>query len=316
MKRVIRLGDPHTHGGRVITAAANTEINGKRVARRGDKAVCPKKGHGVVTIVDGDPSWYVEGQAVALEGHKCSCGCSLISTLPTLGRSFEGAGSASGAMVASVVGLLATKVAEAASTASSAVHAAGKSGSAVVTGLGDGVDALVAKSPSLQKDVRKLKQEGWAIEYGPAGSGSYADRMASPPTITIDGSERGNPEVATQSLAHEVGHAVYPYAADYSSRTAFINGAMADEGGATMNNIKVQREILSSGGPDIGIAGNRANHAAYNAAYDQYLKDGNAIAARNSIGARFGTGEITSNTAQSYADYYGGWYDRAYPAKK
>lgn len=95
MKRVIRLGDPHTHGGKVITAAPNTEINGKRVARLGDKAVCPKKGHGVVTIVEGDPSWSVEGQSVALEGHKCSCGCSLISTLPTLGRSFEGAGSTS-----------------------------------------------------------------------------------------------------------------------------------------------------------------------------------------------------------------------------
>lgn len=95
MRRVIRLGDPHTHGGKVITAAPNTEINGKRVARRGDKAVCPKKGHGVVTIVEGDPSWSVEGQPVALEGHKCSCGCALISTLPTLGRSYEGGGSTS-----------------------------------------------------------------------------------------------------------------------------------------------------------------------------------------------------------------------------
>lgn len=92
MKRVIRLGDPHTHGGNVITAALTTEINGKRVARRGDKAVCPKKGHGVVTIVEGDPSWSVDGQPVALEGHKCSCGCSLISTLPTLERSYEGTG--------------------------------------------------------------------------------------------------------------------------------------------------------------------------------------------------------------------------------
>jgi len=90
MKRVIRLGDQHTHGGRVITAATKTEINGKRVARLGDKAVCPKKGHGVVTIVEGDSSWYVEGQPVALEGHKCSCGCSLISTLPTLGRGNDG----------------------------------------------------------------------------------------------------------------------------------------------------------------------------------------------------------------------------------
>lgn len=83
-----------------------------------------------------------------------------------------------------------------------------------------------------------------------------------------------------------------------------------------MNNIKVQREILSNGGPDIGVAGNSANHAAYNAAYNQYIKDGNASAAQQAIGAKFGTGEITSNTGQSYADYYGGWYDKTYPGRQ
>lgn len=314
MKRVIRLGDPHTHGGRVITAAANTEINGKRVARRGDKAVCPKKGHGVVTIVEGDPSWHVEGQAVALEGHKCSCGCSLISTLPTLGRSFEGAGSASGAMAASVAGLLAPKVAEAASTVRSAVRGAGKSGSAVVTGLGDGVDELVAKSPTLQSDLQRLQQNRWTIKYGPEGSGSTADRRNK--IIQIDGAERGDPAAATQSLAHEIGHASYEYKPDYSSRSAYIDSAMADEGAATMSNIRAQREIVANDGTDIGIAGNSANHAAYNGAYDQFLQDGDMAAARQAIGAKFGAGEVTSNTGQSYADYYGGWYDKAFPARK
>ena len=91
---------------------------------------------------------------------------------------------------------------------------------------------------------------------------------------------------------------------------------MADEGAATLNNIKVQREITANGGPDIGVAGNGANHAAYNKAYDQFLKDGNAAAARQSIGSVFGKGEITSTTKQSYANYYGGWYDKAYAPKK
>ncbi len=134
--------------------------------------------------------------------------------------------------------------------------------------------------------------------------------------ITIDGAEKGNPAAATQSLAHEAGHATYPYKPDYSSKAAYVDGTMADEGAATLTNIKVQREIKANGGADIGVAGNSANHAAYNAAYDQYLKDGNATAAQNAIGSKFGKGEVTSNTGQPYADYYGGWYDKTYPSKK
>ena len=86
MKRVIRLGDPMSHGGTVVSASPTTIINGKPVARLGDEVTCPKPGHGTVTIVEGDPAWLVDGRPVALEGHKTSCGASLISTLPTLGR--------------------------------------------------------------------------------------------------------------------------------------------------------------------------------------------------------------------------------------
>lgn len=86
MKRVIRLGDPTTHGGIVVSASPTTMINGIHVARLGDRVTCPKPGHGSVTIVEGDPSWLIDGRPVALEGHKTSCGASLISTLPTLGR--------------------------------------------------------------------------------------------------------------------------------------------------------------------------------------------------------------------------------------
>lgn len=304
MRRVIRLGDPHTHGGKVITAAPNTEINGKRVARRGDKAVCPKKGHGVVTIVEGDPSWSVEG-------HKCSCGCALISTLPTLGRSYEGAGAGAGGVVSSVAGSPAPK--EEKATGTSAVGATNDS-PIVVTGLRDDVDKLVAKSPSLQKDLQQLDKEKWTIEYGPVGGGSTVNRDKK--IISIDGAEKGCPAAATQSLAHEVGHATYPNMPDYSSKSAYVDGALADEGAATMNNIKVQREILSKGGPDIQIAGNSTNHATYNSAYDRFLKDGDAAAARKTIGEKFGLGGMTSNTGQNYADYYGGWYDSTFSPKK
>lgn len=86
MKRVIRLGDQTSHGGQVVSAAANFSIMGKGVARVGDTVTCPERGHATAVIVEGDPNWLIDGKAVALEGHKTSCGATLISSLPTLGR--------------------------------------------------------------------------------------------------------------------------------------------------------------------------------------------------------------------------------------
>lgn len=187
-------------------------------------------------------------------------------------------------------------------------------GAAMVTGLGNDVDQLAAKSPSLQNDLQALQQDGWDIQYGAPGGGSYADKNATPPLIVIDGSEQGNPAAVTQSLAHEVGHARYTYTPDYTTKTNFMNGVLGDEGAATMNNIRVQREILSNGGADIGIAGNPANHPAYEAAYNAYQTSGDAATARQTIGSIFAHGEITSTTGQSYYDYYGGWYDANFQA--
>jgi len=106
-RRVIRLGDPTTHGGKVVSASAVTTIFGKPVARMGDKATCPIPGHGTVTIVEGDPDWTDDGKPISLEGHKCSCGCSLISTLSNVVRSPEGSGAAS-AGAGSAAGAVAT----------------------------------------------------------------------------------------------------------------------------------------------------------------------------------------------------------------
>ena len=87
MKRVIRLGDPTSHGGSVVSASSVIVINGKPVARIGDLVTCPIPGHGTNPIVEGDPVWLDAGKPIALENHKSACGCSLISTLPSLGRS-------------------------------------------------------------------------------------------------------------------------------------------------------------------------------------------------------------------------------------
>lgn len=187
-------------------------------------------------------------------------------------------------------------------------------GGGVKSGLGESVDSLVEKSPTLQKDLDELKKDGWEIKYGEAGKGSSANREAK--VITLDGNLKSNPRETVQVLSHEVGHAKYPFTPDYSSKGAYVNGTLADEGAATMKNIQVQREIIANGGPDIGIAGNSANHGVYNGAYDQYLKDGNAAGARQTIGTQIGIGEKTSTSGQNYNDYYGGWYDKNFPPKK
>jgi uncharacterized Zn-binding protein involved in type VI secretion len=83
MKPAIRLGDPTSHGGAVVSVAPNrSDAMGKPLARVGDKCSCPK--HKECTIVEGDPNWTIDGIPVALEGHKTSCGATLISTLPTM----------------------------------------------------------------------------------------------------------------------------------------------------------------------------------------------------------------------------------------
>lgn len=85
MKNVIRLGDPTSHGGRVVSAASNYTAFGKAVARVGDRCVCPITGHQVCFIVEGDSSWTIDGRAVAVSGCKTSCGATLISTLGQVG---------------------------------------------------------------------------------------------------------------------------------------------------------------------------------------------------------------------------------------
>lgn len=182
------------------------------------------------------------------------------------------------------------------------------------SGLGESVDELIDKSPTLKEDLEQLKKDGWEIEYGSPGTGSTAKRTSEPKKVILDGNLKGRPNETVQVLSHEVGHAIYPYKADFSSRPAFLNATLADEGAATMKNFQVQREVLAATGgkTNIGIAGNPANHGAYNAAYDQFLKDGNAAVARQSIGNVYRTGEIASTANTTYEQYYGGWYDKHY----
>ncbi len=86
MKRVIRLGDPTSHGGNVVSAASNVSVMGIPVARLGDACTCPIPGHSGCTIVEGDSTHTIDGIPVAYEGHKTSCGAALIATVPNFSK--------------------------------------------------------------------------------------------------------------------------------------------------------------------------------------------------------------------------------------
>ncbi|MBI5256111.1 MAG: PAAR domain-containing protein [Burkholderiales bacterium] len=71
---VILLGDRHSHGGVVISAAPATDHYGIPIARMGDRVTCPVPGHGVNVIASGDPTCIIDGQPVARSGDRTACG--------------------------------------------------------------------------------------------------------------------------------------------------------------------------------------------------------------------------------------------------
>lgn len=81
MKDIVRLGDSTSHGGTVIQAFGQTDLNGKPMAGVGHQVVCPMC-KGAFPIVEGSALLDVDGVAVALQGMKTACGASLIASGP------------------------------------------------------------------------------------------------------------------------------------------------------------------------------------------------------------------------------------------
>lgn len=80
MRKVIRLGDSTSHGGKVLCcAASHFTVGGIAVACVGDLCSCPIKGHNGCTISSGSPRHAVNGVAVAFEGDRTSCGATLMA---------------------------------------------------------------------------------------------------------------------------------------------------------------------------------------------------------------------------------------------
>lgn len=84
-RSIIVVGDVNSSNGPVISGSPTDTIDGKPIARKGDLVDCPARYpdgrlHGINPIVEGDDSMIVNGQLVALHGHRFRCGCALIGT--------------------------------------------------------------------------------------------------------------------------------------------------------------------------------------------------------------------------------------------
>jgi len=80
MAKIIRIGDPGSHGGSVTTGSPDTFANGLKVARVGDTYSCPI--HGANPIVTGSADTTANGQAVARVGDTTACGATLQAGSP------------------------------------------------------------------------------------------------------------------------------------------------------------------------------------------------------------------------------------------
>lgn len=78
---IIRLGDSTSHGGTVIEAFNQTDLNGKPMAGVGHKVKCTLC-KGAFPISEGSALLDVGGIPVALHGMKTACGASLIASQP------------------------------------------------------------------------------------------------------------------------------------------------------------------------------------------------------------------------------------------
>ncbi len=216
---------------------------------------------------------------------------------------------------------------------------------AAVTGLGSNVDAMVNQSPRLAQQVTQLRSQGWHIQYGTAGGGGYTDRANH--TIVVDGNESSDPAAATQTLAHEAGHATNPLPPEVPmgnlTRQQYVDQNvqryLRGEGEATLNNLTVRDEIMSGAslgemieastdviinldggafeGPDIGVAGQNA--AQYQQIWQQYQNgDIDRNTAREQIANNFGTETVSIPPHDNYRTYFGRAYetnwDNSHPA--
>jgi hypothetical protein len=148
----------------------------------------------------------------------------------------------------------------------------------VKTGLGEKIDNVINRSPTLRKQWAEAQANGWEIKIGPYGSGSEADPTSKKIYIDEQDLAKGSHDIASL-LAHEIGHAARPFPervdADTKGEYVSTNAQlwMDHEGAAAFENARARDEIMNTDGqtedgPDIGIRGTFDDK--YIAIYERY----------------------------------------------
>ncbi|MFI2228289.1 hypothetical protein [Nocardia testacea] len=178
----------------------------------------------------------------------------------------------------------------------------------IVPELGEEVSELVKLSPAFTARLAQARRDGWTIEYGPAGEGSYADRDNR--QIVVDSKARNQPKKEISILAEEIGHATnpnppreLPYHGDDPAEWATRNTDehLKDEGEAKLFGVEVLLEIERNGGPRIPVGGR--HFSEYERIYEEVV-DGAMTReqAKTLIGRMHDMDETASGTGKTYGD--------------
>jgi hypothetical protein len=130
-------------------------------------------------------------------------------------------------------------------------------------GFGPEVDLLVQKSPTLCAQLRHVQAMGYKITQ--AAEPGLGSRMV-PILQTIEIKTDQPRDDIVSHIAHEVGHALHQingFNPPAASKEAYCHARAWDEGGATLNQYKIQDELRKNG----------ENFSPKNmACFDQYFK--------------------------------------------
>jgi len=163
-------------------------------------------------------------------------------------------------------------------------------------------------SPTLLDEYEEAKAAGWQFTSVP-GKGTYTDSRAK--TINIDPDlAKNGPFQRVNAISHELGHALKSPPVDRSSKDAYVDSMLDGEGAACMNTMKIEREILASGGPE--IIPPQPNDDYFKTVYDAYVSAGSTPEgyqhAIREIGRVWGTLIPSTDPSTTYREYYGRGY--------
>jgi hypothetical protein len=149
-------------------------------------------------------------------------------------------------------------------------------------GFGPEVDRLIQKSPTLCAQLRNLQLQGYRIVKAKPGFGSSI--IPGLQTIVIDANQSRDDIVSC--ISHEVGHAmnyINGFVAPTTTKEAYCLARAWDEGGATLNQYKVQNELRKNG-QNFSPGNLSCFNQYFEAPYKSFLKHGDEDRAKNEIG--------------------------------